>query len=337
MRWRGQGWRGGVRTGLTARPHLAVAAAAWVLAGGCAAGTAGRGLVELTLSGVSADASDADTLLGRLRRPQPADAFAGARFASEARDGDALVIYALLDRRAPCDPRRLGAFADAMAEALASPVDFGFHAVVSGSHEAVWEMVRAWPEVERLEVPWEGRGRPGEEPGDTGGATLPRVACAAVRDRLAALPVPDGLRLVPERVLPGPWDDGEVESCKLWIVEAQPMVGASHVAQAEVAYEEHYRPGTPYVGLTFDDEGRRRFAEGTARIVGQVLAIVHEGLVTSAPIVQESIPGGEARITLGNAPLVVQAKEARDLVASIRAGALSAHLRVTQRRSVCVP
>jgi len=55
----------------------------------------------------------------------------------------------------------------------------------------------------------------------------------------------------------------------------------------------------PVVNLEFDAAGRSAFASHTAAHVRERLAIVLDGRVVSAPVVQEPIPGGRAQITLG--------------------------------------
>jgi preprotein translocase subunit SecD len=53
----------------------------------------------------------------------------------------------------------------------------------------------------------------------------------------------------------------------------------------------------PYVSITFDKKGARLFERITAENVKKRLAIVLDGNVYSAPVIQEKIAGGEARIT----------------------------------------
>ncbi len=55
--------------------------------------------------------------------------------------------------------------------------------------------------------------------------------------------------------------------------------------------------GRPVVTLEFDKEGARQFDEATAANVGRQIAIVLDGKVISAPVVQERISGGNAQIS----------------------------------------
>jgi preprotein translocase subunit SecD len=57
------------------------------------------------------------------------------------------------------------------------------------------------------------------------------------------------------------------------------------------------RFGEPYVGLKFNSQGARDFERITGENVKRRLAIVLDGVVHSAPVIQEKIAGGEAQIT----------------------------------------
>src|SRR4030095_8835983 len=63
--------------------------------------------------------------------------------------------------------------------------------------------------------------------------------------------------------------------------------------------------------------------------VGRQLAIVLDGVISSAPNIRERIPSGDAQIT-GN----FTAESARDLAIVLRAGALPAPVRIIEERSV---
>jgi preprotein translocase subunit SecD len=65
------------------------------------------------------------------------------------------------------------------------------------------------------------------------------------------------------------------------------------------------------------------------------MAIVLEGEVSSAPVIQTRIGGGRARITLGSNQNYDQSlSEANDLAAVLRAGALPAPVRILEERTV---
>ncbi len=76
-------------------------------------------------------------------------------------------------------------------------------------------------------------------------------------------------------------------------------------------------------------KGARDFARITEANVKKRLAIVLDNKVYSAPVIQEKISGGKARIT-GN----FSTEEARDLAIALRAGALPAPVLILEERTV---
>jgi preprotein translocase subunit SecD len=91
-------------------------------------------------------------------------------------------------------------------------------------------------------------------------------------------------------------------------------------SQQAVGYEVSFR---------FDSVGARRFAEVTRANIGRPFAIVLDGNVISAPVIQSAILGGSGVIT-GN----FSAEESSELAALLRAGALPAPLTVLEERTV---
>ncbi len=87
--------------------------------------------------------------------------------------------------------------------------------------------------------------------------------------------------------------------------------------------------GTPQVGLRFDTEGAKLFADLTARNVGKPIAIFLDGEVISAPTVQGQIPDGHAVIT-GNFTL----EEVKDLVQRLNEGALPVPITLVGQQSI---
>ncbi|MFC1721306.1 protein translocase subunit SecD [Patescibacteria group bacterium] len=87
--------------------------------------------------------------------------------------------------------------------------------------------------------------------------------------------------------------------------------------------------GTPQVQLEFDDEGKRLFAEITERNVGKRVAILIDGVIISAPVVQERISEGNAVIT-GDFTL----DEAKELARNLNAGALPVPIELISRQTV---
>ena len=85
----------------------------------------------------------------------------------------------------------------------------------------------------------------------------------------------------------------------------------------------------PYVSITFDGAGSDAFDRITSNNVGRRLAIVLDGVIHSAPTIQERISQGQAQIT-GSFTL----EEASDLAITLRAGALPAPVDVLEERNV---
>ena len=89
-------------------------------------------------------------------------------------------------------------------------------------------------------------------------------------------------------------------------------------AQIEDAEAVLAADGRPELSVHFDTDGARRLADVSERATGHKLAIIIDGFVVSAPVVEGKIANGSVRIVLGSidspADLVQQAK---DLVARI--------------------
>ena len=90
----------------------------------------------------------------------------------------------------------------------------------------------------------------------------------------------------------------------------------------------------PFVSLNFNYRGAEKFAEVTGANVRKRLAIVLDGVVHSAPVLQEKIGGGKARITMGRGNYEATLKESTDLAIVVRAGGLPAQLQFQEERVV---
>ncbi len=85
----------------------------------------------------------------------------------------------------------------------------------------------------------------------------------------------------------------------------------------------------PHVSIKFDKQGAKIFERVTGENVKKRLAIVLDKNVYSAPVIQDKISGGEARIT-GSFTM----EEANDLAIVLRAGALPAPVTILEERTV---
>jgi preprotein translocase subunit SecD len=89
------------------------------------------------------------------------------------------------------------------------------------------------------------------------------------------------------------------------------------------------RQNEPQVSVSFDTRGSRQFADITTRNVKKRLAIILDGKVQSAPVINEPITRGDAVIS-GNFTM----EEARDLAVVLRSGALPAPVKILEERTV---
>lgn len=93
--------------------------------------------------------------------------------------------------------------------------------------------------------------------------------------------------------------------------------------------------GEPDVSVHFNPEGTRQFDEMTKKNLHKRLAIVLDGVVKSAPVLQAHITDGRAVITLGSYRARNEIfQEASDLALVLRAGALPAPIEILSTQAV---
>jgi preprotein translocase subunit SecD len=112
-----------------------------------------------------------------------------------------------------------------------------------------------------------------------------------------------------------------------FLVKRRTYLTGEYLTDARVQIDTQF--SEPYVSMDFDKKGARLFERITEANVKKRLAIVLDGRIYSAPVIQEKISGGEARIT-GN----FTTEEARDLAIVLRAGALPAPVKILEERTV---
>jgi preprotein translocase subunit SecD len=111
------------------------------------------------------------------------------------------------------------------------------------------------------------------------------------------------------------------------IIKKQVLVSGGELIDAQPGFDQ--RNGQPIVSFKFNTSGSRKFAQATTEHVKEPFAIVLDGKVISAPVIQEPITGGQGQIS-GN--FTVQ--QANDLAILLRAGALPAPLTIIEERTV---
>jgi preprotein translocase subunit SecD len=102
-----------------------------------------------------------------------------------------------------------------------------------------------------------------------------------------------------------------------------------YVSDARVAFDGTGENPRPYVQLTFNERGARLFGRLTAGNVSRRMAIVWDGQVDSAPIIQSAITEGVCSIHLGGLKGIAEVlQEAKDLSLLLKSGALAAPVRL---------
>lgn len=112
-----------------------------------------------------------------------------------------------------------------------------------------------------------------------------------------------------------------------YLLKKRAILTGAYLKDARVQIDP--QSNEPYVSIDFDRKGGRIFSQITEENVKRRLAIVLDNKVYSAPVIQEKIAGGSARIT-GS----FTTEEARDLAIVLRAGALPAPVHVIEERTV---
>jgi preprotein translocase subunit SecD len=110
------------------------------------------------------------------------------------------------------------------------------------------------------------------------------------------------------------------------VLKKDAVLTGEYVTDAKVSLDSWNQP---YVSISFNGRGGRIFANLTGENVNNRMAIVLDGKVYSAPVIQDRISGGRASIT-GN----FTKAEARDLAVVLRAGSLPAPVIILEQRTV---
>jgi preprotein translocase subunit SecD len=119
-------------------------------------------------------------------------------------------------------------------------------------------------------------------------------------------------------------DDGSGRAAE-YVVRKRVEVSGESLIDAQPTYHENQ----PVVSFRFDSVGGRKFGNVTRDHVGELLAIVLDDKVISAPRIDEPILGGSGII---RGSFTVQ--QANELAVLLRAGALPAPLNIVEERSV---
>jgi preprotein translocase subunit SecD len=160
-------------------------------------------------------------------------------------------------------------------------------------------------------------------PGETSEQTLRRL-----RDWADTLtPPPDreiGFEIVRSEIDETTLKEKEI-GWRTYLLRAQTEVTGDQVRDAAAQPDQSSNTlGGWYVALTFTDRGGDIFEEITGNNVKRRFAILLDGKIESAPVIQDRISGGHASITMGSSDPTVQLRDARKLELVLRSGALPA-------------
>ncbi|WP_276819812.1 protein translocase subunit SecD [Mailhella massiliensis] len=110
------------------------------------------------------------------------------------------------------------------------------------------------------------------------------------------------------------------------ILDRAPLLSGQDIVDARPAFDERNQP---CVSIQFSARGAEQFERITGELIHQQFAIVLDGVVQSAPVIQQKISGGKATIT-GS----FSTEEAQDLAVVLRSGSLPAKVSVLEERTV---
>ena len=110
------------------------------------------------------------------------------------------------------------------------------------------------------------------------------------------------------------------------VVQRDVAMTGETITDARVGFDQY---GKPEVLIRFNPRGAAIFENLTAENVGRAMAIVLDGKVYSAPVIQDRIGGGRCSISGSFTP-----EEATDLALVLRAGSLPAPVKLLEERTV---
>jgi len=111
-----------------------------------------------------------------------------------------------------------------------------------------------------------------------------------------------------------------------FLIKKRVLLDGSLLTDARVEFDQFQQP---QIGIEFSRKGARIFDRITGENINKRLAIVLDKTVYSAPVIQDRIAGGKARIT-GSFTL----DDAKDLAIALRAGSLPAPVKIIEERTV---
>jgi len=173
------------------------------------------------------------------------------------------------------------------------------------------------------------------------GGSLSMVGFANVRDtaainkiiysELAKQVLPSDLKLLwsakPTDMIKGAKNIYELHALKVTTTTGRAPLEGDVVTDAKDEFNN--MTGTPEVSMSMNSDGARRWAALTKANVGKAVAIVLDGVVYSAPKVNQEIDGGQSSIS-GNFTI----EDTKDLANTLKSGRMPAPARIVQEEVV---
>jgi len=143
----------------------------------------------------------------------------------------------------------------------------------------------------------------------------------------------DEINANPEKLLPEgkilalsqPPDPGETQEYELYLIDAKPLMSGEGLTRA-IPQPDTTNPGKYEIAFSFNATGARDLAKVTEANVNKQMGIVLDGVVISAPTIQEKIGGGQGRIT-GN----FNNDEALDLSIALNSGSMPVPVQIAYK------
>lgn len=105
------------------------------------------------------------------------------------------------------------------------------------------------------------------------------------------------------------------------------VLTGQNLDRAQVVFDQ--QTSQPQVGISFDEEGKKLFAEFTKNNIGETLYIVLDSQIVSAPRINQEIPNGQATISGDFTP-----ESSKELVDYLNSGALPLPITIASQQTV---
>jgi len=117
----------------------------------------------------------------------------------------------------------------------------------------------------------------------------------------------------------------EEDGIRTYLLKSRAEITGDLIRDAQaMPNQDQASMGGWYVSMEFTDQGGRLFDTITGANIKRRFAIILDGRVSSAPVIQSRISGGHAQITLGRGDPEAQLRDAKKLELVLRSGALPA-------------